>query len=131
MLNTGTNSVEFSCQGIEYTQLSVMNGEKRALRALPSWEPAVQRIFRTERIPPGETVVLAYVDLDVHYGITQPGNYFVQFDEYRLKIGRQVPHWSPGPFGEDDGKVRDPSGFLEATNRFPSEVVMINVKGRE
>jgi hypothetical protein len=77
----------------------------------------------------GASVVLAEkIDIDGAREIAEPGKYFVQFDSVEVRVGQPVASEEMGRFGENmPVSVFD---FLAATNKFPSNVIEIEVRPR-
>ena len=75
----------------------------------------------------GASVVLAdRIDINGSGEIRKPGKYFVQFDSPDVRVGQPVASESMGRFGETLSiGVFD---FLGATNKFPSNVIEIDVQ---
>ena len=83
---------------------------------------------RQGEVAPGATVVLAdRIDLNLHYAIAKPGKYVVQFSGATLEIGQPLPVRSADPFGEDDNEITAFFDFFAVTNRFPSDLIKIEV----
>lgn len=78
-------------------------------------------------LPSHSAVVLAEaMDITKNHHIVEPGTYTVQFEGYQLEIGEVMPIKLPGRFGRD-GDL-EWSQFYSATNKFPSNVVKIDVR---
>ena len=83
----------------------------------------------TEKLPAHSAVVLAQaLDITKNHRITEPGKYSVQFDGSTLKVGERLP-MDPDMdnFGRKLG-IGSVAGLFPATNKFPSNVVKIDVR---
>ena len=79
-------------------------------------------------LPAHSAVILAEaLDITRNHHITEPGKYSVQFEGYGLEIGEVMPIKLPDDFGREVGSKLD-DFFFAATNKFPSNVVEIDVR---
>jgi hypothetical protein len=86
--------------------------------------------FSRRELPAHSAVALAEAqDITWNHRITEPGKYSVQFEGYGLEIGEGVPMVGPSTdrFNRTLGEI-GLSGLFPATNKFPSNVVKIDVR---
>jgi hypothetical protein len=127
LLNDGDTSVHYVDSGVTCAALKLLDEKNQPV---PAFEVPMQIMVRRGEASPGQSVVLSdKIDLNLHYAITNAGTYFVQFSGADLQIGIPVPQHEWGPFGEDEGESGQ--DFISATNRFPSNVIRIEVSGRD
>jgi hypothetical protein len=80
------------------------------------------------KLPAHSAVVLAEaLDITQNHRIIEPGKYSVQFEGYGLDIGEIMRIKLPDDFGRPVGGELD-DFLLAATNKFPSNVVKIDVR---
>jgi hypothetical protein len=109
--------------GVAHKPLTVLN-EK--LEPLPHVEIPSQIMVREAKLAANSSVILAdKIDINPHYTITKTGKYFVQFTGMALDIGEPLPKQELGRFGEN--VVIGSFDFLPATNKFPSNIIEIEV----
>jgi hypothetical protein len=125
LTNSGATSVHFQDSGIRYYPLTVLNER---------WEPVQYVVLpaqigvRHGEVPSGSSKILAEkIDINPRHEIAKPGKYFVRFESSNLAIGERVPDWEPGRFGENDPSPSGAFGLLTVTNKFPSNLVEIDV----
>ena len=123
LINRGSAPVHYMDSGVAFAPLKLFDDKQHALSSV---EVPMQIGVRRGEAAPGASVVLAdKIDLNLHYAITKPGKYFVQFTGADLEIGEPVPAQDWGPFGENE--ILSVFDFVAATNRFPSNLVKIEV----
>jgi hypothetical protein len=126
LVNSGATPVHYMDRGARNDGLVVLNATKESLPYVP--QPLQMAVHKAD-LPAGASVVLAE-SIDISNGRTldKPGRYFVQFDSHDVKIGQPVPTEEMGRFGETlPLTVFD---FLAATNKFPSNIIEIEVHAR-
>jgi len=123
LVNAGATSVHYMDMGVRYKSLTVLNENKRSIPYVE--QPMQIRVDKAE-LAAGASVVLAdKIDINGSGEIQRPGKYFVQFDSPGVQIGEPVPSEEMGRFGETlPVSVFD---FVSATNKFPSNIVEIEV----
>lgn len=125
LANLGKTTADYKDSGVSLAPLTVLDDRGQPL---PFTEISSQILVRKGEVAPGASVVLAErIDLNEHYAVTSPGAYVVQFSGARLEIGQPLLSRSPSLWGEDDNELSASFGFLAATNRFPSELIKIEV----
>jgi hypothetical protein len=123
LINHGELPVHYTDSGVAFAPLTVLENQRQPL--VPATIP-LQILVHDNELARGASVVLAgNIDLNRLYTITKPGKYSVQFSGADLAIGKSVPHQDWGSFGENE--LVSLSGFVAATNSFPSNSVEIDV----
>jgi hypothetical protein len=124
LVNSGPTPVHYMDMGVRHKPLSVLNEKKEPVPYVPQ---PLQIMVNKMELSEGASVVLAE-KIDINRGgeIRKPGKYFVQFDSPDVRVGQPVASESMGRFGETLSiAVFD---FLGATNKFPSNVIEIDVQ---
>ena len=124
LVNSGQTSVHYMDKGLRHQALTVLNEKSEPIpHAMPT---PLQMLVRTAELAAGSSFILVdMIDINQHHEITKPGKYFVQFNSTELEVGQPLPHQEVDDFGENL-----PLGifnFLPATNKFPSNVIEIEV----
>jgi hypothetical protein len=125
LTNAGPTDVYYQEGGLNYYGL-VVRDERDTI--LTNTAGPAQIGVGTEKLPAHSAVVLAEaLDIRQNHPITEPGKYSVQFDGSTLQVGERVrmePYWDRfgRPFGI--GSI----DFFGVTNKFPSNVVKIDVR---
>jgi len=123
LTNVGEKPVHYVDSGVAFTELKLLDDKKQPLSGM---QVPMQIMVRRGDVAPGKSVVLSEkIDLNLHYQVTTPGTYFVQFSGQDLAIGEPVPQQDFGPFGENE--IGSGEDFEAATNTFPSNVIRIDV----
>jgi hypothetical protein len=124
LVNSGPTPVHYMDMGVRYKPLTVVNEKKEPV---PYVEQPMQIRVQKMEVSAGASVVLAdRIDINANAEIRKPGKYFVQFDSPDVRVGQPVASESMGRFGETLSiAVFD---FLGATNKFPSNVIAIEVQ---
>jgi hypothetical protein len=124
LVNSGATPVHYMDTGVRHNALTVLNAKREPVPALP--DPLQIQINKAE-LPAGASVMLGEkIDINKGRNINQPGKYSVQFDSPDVQVGQPVPSEEMGRFGETlPLTVFD---FLSATNRFPSNILEIEVR---
>jgi len=124
MVNSGPTPVHYMDTGVRCSALTVLNAKKEPVPAAP--DPLQIRIDKAE-LAAGASVVLGEkIDINKGRNIDKPGKYFVQFDSSDVQVGQPLPSEEMGRFGETLSlSIFD---FLSATNRFPSNIIEIEVR---
>ena len=131
LINEGSVPVHYQNSGIAFYGLTVCDNQQQQLA---STNGAAQIVVGTRKVDPGASVVLAdKIDLNSNHLLTKSGRYSVQFNGEHLEIGKPVP-WerqkiSSDPFGEN--VWLGVGSFVAITNRFPSNVIQIDVATRK
>jgi len=124
--NLGNTPVHFQNAGVAFHPLAVLN---HAREPVPSHTEPAQIAVVSGQLAPGDSTVLAEkIDITRDHTITNLGTYFVQFDGSNLAIGEPIPPEEPGRFGENENLW--PFDFISVTNKFPSEMIEIEILGR-
>jgi len=123
LVNSGPTPVHFLDGGVRHKPLRVLNEKKEPVSYV---EQPMQIQINKAELSAGKSVVLAdRIDINGSGEIRRPGKYFVQFDSPDVRVGQPVASESMGRFGETLSiGVFD---FLGATNKFPSNVIEIDV----
>ena len=126
LTNAGPTDVYYRETGLNYYGLDVRDERDTVLTNTAS---SVQmREGDEKQLPAHSAVVLAEaLDITWTHPITEPGKYSVQFDGSTLRIGDRVP------IELDTDRFDRPLGieridFWSVTNKFPSNVVKIDVR---
>jgi hypothetical protein len=117
VMNLGDDPVNYVDSGSQFRPLMVWDRNRRPVpfEETPSGIPQ-----RQGKLSPRSSVVLGEsVDLARHYKIERPGKYYVQFDGSTLDIGT--------PIDEHDVGSSRSATFIAATDKFPSNIVEIEV----
>jgi hypothetical protein len=125
LANRGNTPVHYKDSGVAFAPLTVRDDKNQPLSF--TRVPLQIRVQWGEVGPDASAVLADKIDLNLQYAITMPGKYFVQFSGADLEIGEPVPHQDWGPFGENEIV----SDFVAATNRFPSNVIKIEVTAKK
>jgi len=124
LVNSGATPVHYMDTGVRHNALTVLNAKKEPVPALP--DPLQIQINKAE-LAAGASVALAEnIDINKGRNIDKPGKYFVQFDSPDVQVGQPVASEEMGRFGETLSVVV--FDFLSATNRFPSNIIEIEVR---
>lgn len=126
LTNAGPTEVYYQDGGLAYYGLAVRDEHNLVLtNTLGPAQIGVQ----TQELPAHSAVVLAEaLDISQNHRIAEPGRYAVQFDGSTLEIGERVPvELDTDRFGRTLG-VGSFDGLFRATNKFPSNVVKIEVR---
>ena len=128
LTNAGPTDVCYQNGGLNHYGL-VVRDERGHGTVLTNTAGPAQIGVGTEKLPAHSAVVLAEVlDITQNHRITEPGKYSVQFDGSTLDVGERVP------MGLDDDRfgrtlgIGGFAGLFPATNKFPSNVVKIDVR---
>ena len=128
LTNPGKTTADYMDSGVAYSPLTVFDDKGQPL---PYTEiPSQIRVRKGEAAPGVSVIVADRIDLNRNYAITKPGKYVVQFSGAKLEIGQPLPNWNPGPsdpFGENENEITAGGGFIGVTNRFPSDLITIEV----
>jgi hypothetical protein len=124
LVNSGPTPVHYMDTGVRYKPLAVLNEKKQPI---PYGAQPLQIQVNKAELSAGASVLLAdRIDINGSAEIGKPGKYFVQFDSPDVRVGQPVASESMGRFGETLSiGVFD---FLGATNKFPSNVIEIDVQ---
>ena len=130
LTNAGPTGVCYVDGGLNHYGLVVRDGGGDGAVLTNTAGPA-QVGVQTKDLPAHSAVVLAEaLDITRNHHITEPGKYSVQFDDsyiLTLQVGERVPmELDTDRFGRTLGIGW--SDFFAATNRFPSNVVKIDVR---
>jgi len=121
--NSGPTSVHYLNKGIQYKPLAVRTEKNQPVAYVP--KPAQIAVAKAELFARSSVVLAEKIDINPGHEINKPGKYFVQFDSTDLEIGQPVPTQETGRFGENLSMSF--FDFLPVTNKFPSNVVEIEV----
>ena len=124
LTNTGPTDVYFQGAGAVFYGLVVRDEHGTVLtNTLGSSQMGVS----PHELPAHSAVILAEaLDITRNHHIAEPGKYSVQFEGYGLEVGEVMPTKDRDDFGREVGSQLDV--FLAATNKFPSDVVEIDVR---
>ena len=124
LVNSGETSIHYIDQGVRFKPLNVLNDRKEPILYLP--KPAQIMLGKAELAAGSLAVLAEKIDINQDHEISKAGKYFVQFDSADLQIGQPLPHEEFGRFGEN--LSMSVSDFLPATNKFPSNIIEIQVQ---
>jgi hypothetical protein len=123
LVNSGPAPVHYMDMGVRYKPLTVVNEKKESIPYVP--QPLQIQVNKKELVAGASVVLADKIDINGGGEIRRPGKYFVQFDSPEVEVGQPVPGEEWGRFGETLSlSVFD---FLSATNKFPSNIVEIEV----
>jgi len=124
LVNSGPKPVHYMDTGVRYNALTVLNAKKEPVPARP--DPLQIQINKAELAARASVTLGEKIDINKGRNINKPGKYFVQFDSSDVHVGQPVASEEMGRFGETLSLgVFD---FLSATNRFPSNILEIDVR---
>jgi hypothetical protein len=128
LTNAGPADVCYMDGGLNHYGL-VVRDERGQGTVLTNTAAPAQIGVQTKELPARSAVVLAEVlDITQNHRITGPGKYSVQFDGSTLSVGERVPmELEMDDFGRKLG-IGSFAGLFPATNKFPSNVVTIDVR---
>jgi len=127
LTNAGPTDVYYMDGGLNHYGL-VVRDERGQGTVLTNTAGPAQIGVQTQKLPAHSAVVLAEVlDITQNHRITEPGKYSVQFDGSALEIGERVPMENTDCFNRTLG-IGSFAGLFPATNKFPSNVVQIDVR---
>jgi hypothetical protein len=126
LTNAGPTDVYYMDVGLNHYGL-VVRDERGGGIVLTNTAGPAQIGVQSKELPAHSAVVLAEaLDITQNHRITEPGKYSVQFDGNTLEIGERVPMEDTDRFGRTVGIAW--SDLFAATNKFPSNVVKIDVR---
>lgn len=126
LTNSGPSDVCYMDVGLNHYGL-VVRDERRPSMVVANTAGPSQIGVQTKKLPAHSAVILAdALDITRNHSITEPGKYSVQFDGSTLEIGECLPIEQSDRFGRTLGVGW--SDLFAATNKFPSNVVKINVR---
>lgn len=126
LTNAGPTDVYYMDGGLNHYGL-VVRDERGPGTVLTNTASPAQIRVGTKKLPAHSAVVLAEaLDITQNHRIIEPGKYSVQFDGSTLNVGELVPLEDMDRFNRTLGFVS--FNLFSATNRFPSNVVKINVR---
>lgn len=126
LTNAGPTDVYYMDGGLNHYGL-VVRDERRHGIVLTNTAGPAQVLVRTKELPANSAVVLAEaLDITPNHRIIESGKYSVQFDGSTLQIGERVPLEHTDHFGRT--RTIAWSDLFAATNKFPSNVVKIDVR---
>jgi hypothetical protein len=126
LTNAGPTDVYYMDGGLNHYGLVVRDERGRGTVLTNTAGPS-QIPVQTKKLPAHSAVVLAEaLDITKNHNIIEPGKYSVQFDGSTLSVGELMPREDGDRFGR---RLAIASfDLFPATNKFPSNVVKIDVR---
>jgi hypothetical protein len=125
LTNAGPTSVHYMDGGLSHYGL-VVRDERHGIVLTNTAGPSQIGVRTTELLAHSAVTLADALDVTLNHRIIEPGKYSVQFDGSTLEVGERVPREDVDRFGRT---VRITwHDLFAATNKFPSNVVKIDVR---